>query len=46
MRLSYYNHEFINISRNSYLFKEKPITASLASALQNWRNNDNIARAL
>jgi hypothetical protein len=46
MRLSHYNHEFINISRSSHLFKEKPISASLASALQNWRNNDNIARAL
>lgn len=46
MRLSHYNHEFINISKSSHLFKEKPITASLASALRNWRNNDNIARAL
>jgi hypothetical protein len=46
MRLSHYNHEFINISRSSHLFKEKPISASLASALRNWRDNDHIARAL
>lgn len=46
MRISNYNPEFIDISKSSHLFKEKSITASLASALRNFRCNDNIARGI